>query len=462
MKWKELLNDRRPGREDLWAGEKDLRSGFEKDYHRIIVSSSFRRLQDKTQVFPLDKSDFIRTRLTHSLEVSSIGRSLAENIATAVLKSGVDPSFTLEMKSDICDILQCAGLIHDIGNPPFGHFGEETIREWFEKNLKTLRWEGTPVVDILSRQQAMDFYLFEGNAQGLRMAARLDYPVRHEGMNLTYGLLSAMIKYPTSSVECDRSSKDIRRRKNGYFASEEPLFREIAEETGTGTARNPLAFILEAADDIAYATADIEDAFKKGFFNYETLVRELRERGAGKEFRIRLGDIYDMARLSGISDPEENAIRSWLREVQDRLIVGATDGFLRKYGEIMSGSWSGEILQGGAAGKLPGILKSIAYDYAFTSSSIFRTEIAAHRIMNCLLGLLVPSALLFENGKPGLMEEKYLSLIPENYGQVCRRMSEGQDISGRIYARILMATDTVSGMTDSYAKDLYCELTGIT
>ena len=462
MRWAELQCERRPGREDLWAGEKDLRSGFEKDYHRIIVSASFRRLQDKTQVFPLDKSDFIRTRLTHSLEVSSIGRSLAENIASAILSSGIDPEFSLKMKGDICDILQCAGLIHDIGNPPFGHFGEETIRDWFDRRLDDLAWEGTPLNEILNPQQLMDFRLFEGNAQGLRMVAKLDYPIRNEGMNLTYGLLSAMIKYPTSSLECDSSAKDVRRRKNGYFYSEEKLFRTIGEETGCRNARNPLSYILEAADDIAYATADIEDAFKKGFFDYETFTRELRERGAGKAFRIRLADIYDMARLSGASNPEEYAVRSWLREVQDSLIVAATDGFLSRYREIMEGTWPGGILTSGPAGKLLGILKAVAYDYAFTSSSIFRTEIAAHRILNCLLDILVPSSLLFGNPKPGLMEEKYLSLIPENYGQVCRRMSEDAALPDRLYAKLLMATDTISGMTDSYAKDLYSELTGLT
>ena len=465
MEWSRLLCARRPGREELPAGEKDLRSAFEKDYHRIIVSASFRRLQDKTQVFPLDKSDFIRTRLTHSLEVSSVGRSLAQNIASAIIGSGLDPGFTLEMKADICDILQCAGLIHDIGNPPFGHFGEETIREWFEKNLPFLKWKGVPLTDILSQQQQMDFRLFEGNAQGLRMVARLDYPLQHEGMNLTYGLLSAMIKYPVPSTLCSRTSRDVKRKKNGFFASEEALFHEVAEETGCGTLRNPLSFILEAADDIAYACADIEDAFKKGFFDYETLLRELRERGAGKAWRIRLSDIYDMARLSGASGPEEYAVRSWLREMQDVLIVAATDGFVRHYGEIMAGTWPSDIVSQGQTGKLLAILKEIAYDYAFTSASIFRTEIAAHRVLSYLLDILVPSALLFEQedgAYPGLMEEKYLSLIPENYAHVCRRMSDGEDLRGRLYARLLMATDTVSGMTDSFAKDLYSELTGLT
>ena len=325
MKWEQLLSGKRPGREEARSGRRDLRSEFEKDYHRIIVSASFRRLQDKTQVFPLDKSDFIRTRLTHSLEVSSIGRSLAQNVGEALIGSGKEPGFTAGMKADVCDILQCAGLIHDIGNPPFGHFGEETIREWFEEHLDSLTWHGKSVTEILTPAQLSDLRSFEGNAQGLRMVTRLDYPVMGDGMNLTCGLLSAVIKYPTDSLTADPKSKDVQRRKNGYFASEAELFSRISEAAGTGDRRNPMAFLLEAADDIAYATADIEDAFKKGFFDYETFVRELRERGISKTYRTRLADIYDLARLSGTVNPEEYAIRSWLRETQDTLIVAATE-----------------------------------------------------------------------------------------------------------------------------------------
>ena len=151
MRWKDLLSPVRAGRyAKPGRPAPDLRSEFEKDYHRIIGSASFRRLQDKTQVFPLDKSDFIRTRLTHSLEVSSFAKSLGQNIAQYILKNEKDSDFTLQTQSDICDILQCAGLIHDIGNPPFGHFGEEAIRDWFIKNLSRMSCGGVPVTELLT------------------------------------------------------------------------------------------------------------------------------------------------------------------------------------------------------------------------------------------------------------------------------------------------------------------------
>ena len=154
MNWKQLLSEHRVGeyKKSGQAKSRDLRSEFEKDYHRIIGSASFRRLQDKTQVFPLDKSDFIRTRLTHSLEVSSLAKSLGQNVAESIIQKELDPEFGIQTKAEICDILQCAGLIHDIGNPPFGHFGEEAIRDWFGKNLSRLEFEGKNLTKVLSRQ----------------------------------------------------------------------------------------------------------------------------------------------------------------------------------------------------------------------------------------------------------------------------------------------------------------------
>ena len=195
MNWKQLLAAGRPrSSASVSASQNDLRSEFEKDYHRIIGSASFRRLQDKTQVFPLDKSDFIRTRLTHSLEVSSFGKSLGQNIGEYILTYKKDEDFTPRFKEEISSILQCAGLIHDIGNPPFGHFGEYAIRDWFKRNLPVLTYKGNTLKEILTEQMQQDFYNFEGNAQALRLVTRLHYLVDEHGMNLTYGLLNTIVK----------------------------------------------------------------------------------------------------------------------------------------------------------------------------------------------------------------------------------------------------------------------------
>ena len=221
------MSDRRERESSGRPRTADLRSEFEKDYHRIIGSASFRRLQDKTQVFPLDKSDFIRTRLTHSLEVSSLGKSLAQNIGENILKYKKNSGFTPRMKEDISHILECAGLIHDIGNPPFGHFGEEAIRDWFLKNLPALSYQGKRLDEMFTEQMKADFYHFEGNAQALRLVTKLHYLVDEHGMNLTYALLNTIIKYPVSSLEINEKSGNIREKKMGYYYADTDVFLSL-------------------------------------------------------------------------------------------------------------------------------------------------------------------------------------------------------------------------------------------
>ncbi len=462
MNWEQLLCEVRvSGKRRGHGRTADLRSEFEKDYHRIIGSASFRRLQDKTQVFPLDKSDFIRTRLTHSLEVSSFARALGESISESLIRKNTDSEFTLVTKARVVEVLTCAGLIHDIGNPPFGHFGEEAIRAWFAENLPRLSFEGRKVTSILSERQIGDLLCFEGNAQGLRLTSKLHFLTGEDGMDLTLGLLSAVMKYPTGSDNVDPASNDKKRTKIGYFTAEQKLFDRIQKETGTEGARNPLSFILEAADDIAYSTADIEDAFKKGFFDYRFLLAELKARGVREEMAAPLVELYRFAKEKEITNPEEYAVMNYLVRAQGMLMASAQDGFLSHYKLIKNGGYPHDLFYHTKAEALLDALKGIAYDTAFTSPSIYRTEIAANTILTDILNKLVPSLLIFdEEAKPGLMDEKYISLISENYKTVYRRYAKGASKADRLYLRILLVTDSVSGMTDSYASDLYREMNG--
>ena len=452
------------------AGNRDLRSEFEKDYHRIIGSASFRRLQDKTQVFPLDKSDFIRTRLTHSLEVSSIAKSLGQNIAQDILQNQRDEGFDWQMKEDVCNILQCAGLIHDIGNPPFGHFGESAIREWFIWNLPKLTFKGTPVTKLLTKQMLADFYNFEGNAQALRLLTKLHFLVDENGMNLTYGLLNTIVKYPVPSTQIDPRSGDIKDKKMGYFYAEQELYRSISKAAGTTGMRHPLTFILEAADDIAYKTADIEDAFKKGCISYASLLMELekyeqkasqRERDYFNPAQI-LRDKYAAAEKRHIADKEEFAVQNFLVRVQGFLISCATFGFLNNYQQIMEGSYRYDLFEFTYAKGIMKLLGDVAYRYAFVSNPIFKLEIAANTVLNSHLNQFVAAALYYDTEVPQRdVEEKLMSLISENYKQAYHAYAAGKSEGERLYLRLLLVTDYVCGMTDSYAKSLYQELNGI-
>lgn len=463
MKWETLISPKRVGSYQKNGQKKstDLRSEFEKDYHRIIGSASFRRLQDKTQVFPLDKSDFIRTRLTHSMEVSSFAKSLGQNIGTYILEHYPDDNFDFQMKSDICDILQCAGLIHDIGNPPFGHFGEEAIRDWFQKNLKKQEVCGQPVEQLLTSQQMADFYHFEGNAQALRLVSKLHFLVNENGMNLTYGLLNTIIKYPNSSMEIDAKSGNVKDKKMGYFFAEQELFRDIVSTTGAGRNRHPLTFILEAADDIAYRTADIEDAFKKGCISYDDLIKELKKTVDGYPIQV-LEQQYDRAKEWKIANPEQYAVQNWLVRMQGYLIFSATEGFTSHYKTIMQGRYPHDLFYHTPGEKLIKALGTIAYDYAFTSMPILKLEIASNTIITYLLDKMVPAVLQYDEEEPmGMMEAKFVRLISENYRQIYHTYAKGKSHGEKVYLRLMLVTDYISGMTDSFAKDMYQHLNGI-
>ena len=469
MEWKKLLSQERIRPVSTRPGSGDLRTEYEKDYHRIIGSASFRRLQDKTQVFPLDKSDFIRTRLTHSLEVSSFGKSLGQNISQKILQEVKGPDFKPEYQGYICDILQCAGLLHDIGNPPFGHFGETVIREWFRRNMGNLQLQGRPLTEILTQQMQADFYEFEGNTQALRLVTKLHYLVDEHGMNLTQALLGTIIKYPVSSLEKDKKSGDIRTKKMGYYYAERELFEQIQHTLGTEGRRHPLAFVLEAADDIAYRTADVEDAFKKGCITYQQLVRELRgkgrEFGAGEKYYELVEALekrYQKGQERHVSNPEGYAVQNWIVSVQGRLLACATDNFAGNYGEIMEGTYKQELLSEGDYGIMAQALGDIAYEYAFVSEPIYKLEIAAQTILDFLLERFVGAAIAFDSPQPvTAVQSKLMTLISDNYKAIYQFYSREEAPEEKLYLRLLLVTDSICGMTDSYAKRLYQELSGI-
>ncbi len=471
MDWKTLLCADRI-RTYQHPDTREIRTEFERDYHRIIDSASFRRLQDKTQVFPLDESDFVRTRLTHSLEVSSIARSLGSNVSQKIMSNLKDPDFEPEYVSDICNILQCAGLIHDIGNPPFGHFGETTIREWFQKNLPDLISGGAPVESLLTEEMKNDFYHFEGNAQGFRLVTKLHYLVDSHGMNLTKALLATIIKYPVSSVEISKESGDIRRKKMGYFLADKKDFDDVQSSCGTNGRRHPLAFLLEAADDIAYITADIEDAYKKRYLSFDLLQRELTAYGNDnnlftdessryKELMDSLQRKFKRGMDQGNADPGEYAVQNWVITVQVAAINEVTDAFIRNYDAIMEGTYKKELI---ADSNVKGIMQAlgrIELKYVFQSSPIYKHEIAEEVILDFLLDKFVPAAAKYDTDEPmTAVETRLMGIISENYMSVYKTHSEGKNPTERLYLRLMLATDYICGMTDTFAKTLYQDLSG--
>ena len=477
MNWTELMcSDRARGNVRKRAGA-DLRTEFERDYHRIISSASFRRLQDKTQVFPLEQNDFIRTRLTHSLEVASFARSIGQNIGNKIIAESLDQEFDQQMKEDISSVLECAGLLHDIGNPPFGHFGESAIQDWFKEHLPRMEYDGKPLTDILTEQMQKDLYNFEGNTQALRVVTKLHFMVDDHGMNLTKALLATIMKYPGSSLEIayDKNDpeRDIAHKKMGYFYADRDTFKMVQEACGTNGRRHPLSFALEAADDIAYRTADIEDAIKKKCITFHTFIGELQaacdaakiEDATFENMIKKLENYYTRALEMEYESPELYAVQNWIVRVQGIMLAGATDSFVQHYDEIMAGAYKKELLADTDGEPLMNALGDIAYRYAFVSEPILKLEVAADAIFSFLLGGLTKALLYYDTPlwkeKATAVDQKMVGLISSSFMRTYKIYSDGRSDAEKLYLRLLLATDYISGMTDSYAKRLYQELRGI-
>ena len=469
MNWNQLLCPDRIRSKTKSTTNRDLRTEFEKDYHRIIGSAAFRRLQDKTQVFPLDKSDFIRTRLTHSLEVSSFAKSLGQNVGEKIISGNLDPDFGLRQKEDICAILQCAGLIHDIGNPPFGHFGETAIQDWFKLNLPKLTFKGKSIETLLNEQMKQDFYNFEGNTQALRVVSKLHFLVDEHGMNLTKALLATIIKYPGSSLEIDKKSGNIKTKKMGYLYAEKDIFEDIEESTGTNGSRHPLTYLLEAADDIAYKTADMEDSIKKNCITYGQLVDELKasdsyknESGVYRKLVDVLEYKYEKALKQGIEKPDVYAVQNWVISIQGQMLFAASDSFIEPYDEIMNGTYKYDLFHGTDEEEIMERLGDIEFRYSFTSMPIYKLEVAADTIFNFLLDRFVEAVINYDTDeKQSVVGKRVVALISDDYRRIYEIFSKDKSPEEKLYLRLLLATDYICGMTDSFAKDLYQELNGI-
>jgi len=471
--WKQILNKNRI--RDYKGSRKNLdgRDEFENDYDRILFSASFRRLQDKAQVFPLEKLDFVRTRLTHSLEVSSIGKSLGKSIGHRLIKKteNSEDKLTIEMIEDMSNILECAGLIHDLGNPPFGHFGEVAIREWFDDKLcknndDSYTFKYDKYEFILDKQEALDLLNFEGNAQGLRILTKLHFVIDRYGMNLTTGVLSSIIKYPISSLELTESGLN----KIGYYKSEGKVFNEIAENTNIWSSRNPLVYILESADDIAYLLGDLEDAFNKKIIShdvfkkrYEAFIKEegYEEKTLEESLSYYLSKNFDIAKEEyGYEDPGEYALKSFIIKLNSYLKESVIEEFLFSYHHIMEGTYAGDLIGNSKANNISLFLRNISKEYVYTNEKIVANEIVGYNIIHSLLDIFIPAS-LNKQGKPYKgYDGKLYSLISKNYRFICENNIEQQECS-KEYSQLLLVTDFICGMTDSYAAQLYQGIKGM-
>ena len=333
MQWNKLLTKQRLGKPSPEKAE-DARTSFQRDYDRLVFSSPFRRLKDKTQVFSLAKNDYIRTRLIHSLEVSCVGRSLGTIVGYEIKERHKLDEFTA---SDFGDIVAASCLAHDIGNPPFGHAGEDAIRtgfqSWYETAKETL---------ALTDSEKADFDFFEGNAQGFRILTRLEMQARPGGMQLTCPTLATFTKYPRESLISENilngyTEKSV--KKHGFFQTEKDLFARVADTVGlirrspdvAWWARHPLAFLVEAADDISYHIVDLEDGYRMGYIPFN-------------QAKQLLNEIADQSHPEKYANTEEEQIK-FLRAVAiNKLVQEVAKIFLDHEEELLAGTFDSDLV----------------------------------------------------------------------------------------------------------------------
>ena len=457
MDWQKLLNFNRRRQSRM---PQDHRAQFERDYDRSIFSTPVKRLQDKAQVFPLEPNDAIRTRLTHSLEVAAVARGLATSAAAWLHEIG---EIRHEQQRWVEAIAATCGLIHDLGNPPFGHAGEDAIREWFAHRIP-----GTDK-SLIDPQLSQDFLNFEGNAQTLRLVSKLQILADFYGLNLTFGTLSAACKYTAASHQTKKGNQAF--KKPGYFASEADVIREIREATGTNDARNPITFLVEAADDIVYSVADIEDAVKKGLLSWTDLLERFQPIADDKSTHPAKAAIQ--AILTGkwdiLGKPTEAEEKSMADDTHGSafrtaaiayMVPEAVKAFQNNYNAIMLGTHTTELVSHPSLLNVVAEFKAIGKELVYPNKSTVKLELMGRKIIGDLMTFFWEGAQNMPPvGDPKAKDFKgrISTLLSRNYREVfqdsCRRGGQPE-----IYYRYQLVTDYVCGMTDTFAKQLHSEL----
>jgi len=432
--WPRLLSPRRsgaPGKDEGTA-----RTPFQRDYDRILFSGAFRRLADKTQVFPLPYDDHVHSRLTHSLEVASIGRSLGTLVGRRLLRAGAGGE-TPTAARDVGDCVAAACLAHDLGNPPFGHVGEDAIREFFARER--------PLWDELDERQRRDLLAFEGNAQTFRIVTRLERPTRTGGLQLTHATLGALVKYPCSSRAASRDAARRAARKPGLFDTDVEAYAEVAGSLGLARrgpeewARHPLALLTEAADDIAYLLLDLEDGLRLRHVPealFLDCLRPLCEADSrcpgfepgGRDYAADL-DRADLLRAIAVNT----------------LVHEAADAFEEAREDILAGRFEDALESRMQHREALRALQRVCLERCYRARDVLKMELAGAEAIQGLLSIFV-GALLEPASLRGVhMRRLYPRLFRE----------------GTAYERLLALTDHVAGMTDHYAVRLYRELRGM-
>jgi dGTPase len=444
MNWEQLLSLKRQGdtSKRLRKEQDDTRLGFEVDYDRIIFSAAFRSLQDKTQVIPLSKTDFVHTRLTHSLEVSVVGRSIGRLVGKQIIEKY---PYLKEVHgfhmNDFGAIVAAASLAHDIGNPPFGHSGEKAIGEYFSIG------NGKQYKEHLTDKQWQDLIDFEGNANGFSVLTG-SRPGIEGGLRISYATLGAFMKYPKESLP-KKPTKNIADKKYGFFQSDKEFFQEVAEELGLisnktgqdiGFERHPLAYLVEAADDICYTIIDFEDGINLGLVSEDYAL----------EYLIKLvKDTIDTAKYKTLTTREDRI--SYLRALAiGNLISDAVRVFVENEEAILSGNFPFALTDKSKyKAQMDDIIK-LSVKRIYQSREVIDKEIKGYQIINTLLDKFINAYNNQYEGKATSYDKLLLQILPEKHHQD----------KEHLYDRLLHICHFISLLTDGNALLYYQNIVG--
>jgi dGTPase len=453
MEFQHIYSEKRVGADKIPEGP---RSGFQRDYDRLIFSSAFRRLQNKTQVFPLPGTAFVHNRLTHSLEVASVGRSLGKmtgELISSQFKTSNEDAYEF-YRYELPNVIAAACLAHDIGNPAFGHSGEKAISAYFidHENEKV---DGAALRSYFNNREWTDITNFEGNANAIRVLTHRFRGRFAGGFGLTYTTIASILKYPCESIAIDKKFKH--RKKFGFFQSERTIIEQLVQESGMIQEsanpfiykRHPFVYLVEAADDICYSIVDMEDAHRLG------ILQESEVSGAFLEL------VQNMHPATGDRDKiygnykkieDRNEAIAFLRaKVINILTNEAVRVFYENREQILSGNFNNSLID--LINERTGALKNIqeiSYNKIYRHDTVIQIEIAGYNVMSELLGIFIPALL---KQQPSHKDQSVLKLIPYQYTDF--------ETSDSAYEKVMAALDLLSGMTDEYATELYRRLKGI-
>ncbi len=442
MNWKQLISAKRWGYESRANNDQfDARSEFQRDYDRLIFSSPFRRLQNKTQVFPLPGAVFVHNRLTHSLEVASVGRSLGRLFYNMLKQENPNIDEEAPYLQEVGNIVSAACLSHDLGNPAFGHSGEAAISTFFTEG------RGQKYKEMVSKEQWEDLIHFEGNANALRILTHAFNGKDPKGFALTYTSLASIVKYPCLAID-GHVKGSHHRKKYGFFDSEEASFEKIAMELGLerdpsnpkGYLRHPLVYLVEAADDICYNIIDLEDAHHLKILSYKEVEELLLPLCAGEDLRERLDSLGDTASL--VSLLRAKAINT--------LIWACAKVFVENQEKFLNGTFEKPLMDALDPDIVQHmkVISKISVARIYNAPTVVQIEIAGFKVMNALLEEFVPAYL---KSNKSMFDKKLVAMIPEQFH------TDREDT----YSKIRAVLDFVSGMTDVYAVELYRKIQGI-